>query len=460
MVAELVLHADDGMGLDEAIAAYLAACDVEGKSPRTVDAYAETLGMFHAICLQRGLPQRVAEFRPAHVYAFLKVIADRGVSLGTRHRRFRETRAFFSWCTRMGGCARSPFTGIPNVKVEQKVIQPLTEGDIQALLAVCDSGEEFGCRNRAIILLFLDTGMRYAELHQLTLADVSWENRRIHIRHGKGRKQRVVPFGDGPEAALRDYVEGFRGEDDGPLFLTISRWGEPRRPMNKYLLGTLFARLLQRGVAVRHEPIRAWEGRVAPLLADRRRAKRRGHAGRSWSLDETDVHVAGRWCSLSRALDREGGLLDSLRSAHRDTHAARRVLRRLVDVAERKPQRVTTEAHPPDRLAIRWILGSKGRHRCHQSLINRIEQDHRAVTQRSRPLLGCGSFASAVRCCSAFAERRQDCRVRQRRGAQVPLAKQRRLFVARWRSLIAERQAASWAPRGNASLGSCRRPAI
>ncbi len=112
MDAEMVPYTDDGMGLEEAIAAYLAACDVEGKSPRTVDAYAETLGMFQAICLQRGLPQRVAEFRPAHVYAFLKVIADRGVSLGTRHCRFRETRAFFSWCTRMGGCARSPRHGI------------------------------------------------------------------------------------------------------------------------------------------------------------------------------------------------------------------------------------------------------------------------------------------------------------------------------------------------------------
>ncbi len=88
--------------------------------------------------------------------------------------------------------------------------------------------------------------MRYAELHQLTLADVSWEDRRIHIRHGKGRKQRVVPFGDGPEAALREYVARFRGEDEGPLFLTVSRWGEPRRPMNKYLLGTLFTRLGQR----------------------------------------------------------------------------------------------------------------------------------------------------------------------------------------------------------------------
>jgi site-specific recombinase XerD len=224
------------MGLDEAIAAYLAACEVEGKSPRTVDAYAETLTMFRGICLRKALPQRVGEFGPAHVYAFLKVIADSGVSLGTRHRRFRETRAFFSWCTRMGGCAASPFTGIANVKVEQKVIQPLSEAEIQALLDLCDPADEFGCRNRAIILLFLDTGMRYAELHQLTLADVSWEDRRIHIRYGKGRKQRVVPFGDGPEDALRAYIDGFRGENEGPLFLTISRWGEPRRPMNKYLL--------------------------------------------------------------------------------------------------------------------------------------------------------------------------------------------------------------------------------
>ena len=47
----------------------------------------------------------------------------------------------------------------------------------------------------------------------------------------------------------------------------------------------------------------------------------------------------------------------SRRSAHRDKHAARRFLRRLVDVAERKPPRVTTDAHPPYRRAIRGILG-------------------------------------------------------------------------------------------------------
>jgi hypothetical protein len=68
----------------------------------------------------------VAAFRPAHICAFLKVIADSGGSLGTRPRRSRETRAFFSWCARIGDCERHPFTDIPNVRIEQKVIQPLS----------------------------------------------------------------------------------------------------------------------------------------------------------------------------------------------------------------------------------------------------------------------------------------------------------------------------------------------
>ena len=81
--------------------------------------------------------------------------------------------------------------------------------------------------------------------------------------------------------------------------------------------------LLERGYAVTHETVRDWEFRFAPLLADRLRAKRRGRAEGSWSIDETDVKVAGRWCYLYRAIDREGALIDSMLSAHRDKHAAR-----------------------------------------------------------------------------------------------------------------------------------------
>ena len=83
------------------------------------------------------------------------------------------------------------------------------------------------------------------------------------------------------------------------------------------------ALLLERGFGVTHETIREWECRFAPLWADRLRAKRRGSAGVSGSIDETSVQVAGRWCALDRARDRDGDLLDSMRSEHRDQHAAR-----------------------------------------------------------------------------------------------------------------------------------------
>ena len=66
-------------------------------------------------------------------------------------------------------------------------------------------------------------------------------------------------------------------------------------------------RLLQRGFEVSHEPIRAWKFRFAPLRADRLRAKRRSHAGRSWYLDETDS-VRSQGSTASRSL--AGGRYD------------------------------------------------------------------------------------------------------------------------------------------------------
>ena len=200
--------------------------------------------------------------------------------------------------------------------------------------------------------------------------------------------------------------------------------------------------LLERGYAVTHETIRDWEFRFAPLLANRLRAKRRGRAGVSWYIDETYVKVAGRWCYLYRAIDREGTLIDSMLSAHRDKHAARRFLRGLLQIAERKPLRITTDAHPAYRKAIRWIVGRKVRHRCNQYLNNWIEQDHRAIKQRYYPMRGFGGFAAAAQFCAAFDELRQYFRVRHRGAEWVPLAEQRRLFVQRWRSLIQEMQVA------------------
>ncbi len=134
--------------------------------------------------------------------------------------------------------------------------------------------------------------------------------------------------------------------------------------------------LLQRGIETTHETIRTWEFRFAPLLAEQLRAKRRGRAGVSWYLDETYVKVGGRWCYLYRAIDHKGDLIDSMLSEHRDKHAARRFLKRLLEVAEGRPRRITTDLHPAYRRAIRWIIGRKAWHRTTQYLNNYTEQSH------------------------------------------------------------------------------------
>jgi transposase-like protein len=219
-------------------------------------------------------------------------------------------------------------------------------------------------------------------------------------------------------------------------------YGDSRDSVAKLSFRDVAELLLQRGFEATHETVREWESRFAPLLADRLRSKRYGRASTSWYLDETYVKVAGRWCYLYRAIDRDGQLIDSMLSEHRDKHAARQFLRRLIEIAGRRPARVTTDHHPAYRRAIRWIVGRGAKHRTTQYVNNYTEQSHRAIKQRYYPMLGFGSFESASRFCTAFEELRHYLAIRWRGQPHVPLAEQRRLFSERWRSLIVELQAA------------------
>ena len=88
------------------------------------------------------------------------------------------------------------------------------------LLACCDSCYCWGSRNRAMILVLLDTGVRRTELVSLDLADLDLEAQRLRVLHGKGNKQRVVRFGTRAKEAVEDYLERFRGRKSGPLFLS------------------------------------------------------------------------------------------------------------------------------------------------------------------------------------------------------------------------------------------------
>src|SRR4051812_17027050 len=110
--------------------------------------------------------------------------------------------------------------------------------------------------------------------------------------------------------------------------------------------------------------------------------------GRSWHVDETYLKVHGRWCYLYRAIDRDGNLVDVLFSEHRDMAAAQACFRSAKAVTGITPDRVTTDGHDSYPRAIRTTLGQDVRHRTSASLNNRLEQDHRGIKGRYRPMRG------------------------------------------------------------------------
>ena len=236
---------------------------MEGKSPNTVTAYAETLKMFERIAFEEGVPEAARAITPAHIYTYLGRIAASGVSLETRHRRHREVRSLFSWLERLDYIDESPFARIKNVRLPQKIVEPYSPEEVGRILHVCDAETEIGARDRAIVLLFLDSGLRLNELVQLELADVDFASRRIRVLHGKGNKQRVVPFGTTAKEALLHYIWRFRGNGEGQLFHS-SRSGKP-------LTGNL--------IRVRMAQL----GRLAAVL--RTHAHRFRHTFATWAIE-------------------------------------------------------------------------------------------------------------------------------------------------------------------------------
>ena len=120
--------------LPELIALYLAACRVEGKSPRTLQAYGWTLDRFQRALAEDGAPDDVRQLQALHVIPYL----DRSAHLAreTRHRYFREVRCFFAWCQRTRVITDSPFQGLRNVSLPRRIVQPYRPEEVAVSIEI------------------------------------------------------------------------------------------------------------------------------------------------------------------------------------------------------------------------------------------------------------------------------------------------------------------------------------
>jgi integrase/recombinase XerC len=170
-----------------------------------VRAYVDDVGQFIAHLRQElGHEPRPRDADHLLIRAFLARLHRDGLKKSSAARKLASLRTFFRYLCREGVLDANPARALLSPRLERRIPAHLDEADVARLLAVeGDGGADV--RARAILELLYATGIRCAELVGLDLPEVDLEDRFVRVL-GKGRKERVVPFGGPAERALRGYL--------------------------------------------------------------------------------------------------------------------------------------------------------------------------------------------------------------------------------------------------------------
>ena len=169
------------------------------------------------------------------------------------------------------------------------------------------------------------------------------------------------------------------------VILTCVRW-YVAYPLSLRHLEDMMA---ERGVSVDHSTVHRWAIKLLPVLEKAFRRRKRP-VGKSWRMDETYSRVKGEWRYLYRAVDNNGDTIDFLLRAHRDKAAARRYFEKSI-ARNGVPETVTVDKSGANLAALEAINNDREmpiKIRQSKYLNNVVEQDHRAIKGRTRPILG------------------------------------------------------------------------
>jgi len=197
-------------------------------SPATVTAYRDTFRLLLGYLAERtGRSPSALGFEdldaPVIVEFLQHLEVDRHNSARTRNARLAALRALFHYaaiCHPEHAAVIARVLAIPQKRHDKAVVAFLTTNEVDALIAAPDLDRWEGRRDRALLVLAIQTGLRVSELTALDCGDVTLDAG-AHVRcDGKGRKQRAVPLTTNTAAVLRIWLRERGGLSVDPLFPT------------------------------------------------------------------------------------------------------------------------------------------------------------------------------------------------------------------------------------------------
>jgi len=177
-------------------------------SPHTRLSYETDLAQFAVFLKGKGLSFRDAD--SAVIRAYLVHLHESGLSKSTVSRKLAALRSFYQFGLRKRWVEDNPAKIVASPKTDRPVSSFLSEQEMADLLDLPRSGKVLDLRDKAILELFYATGIRLSELVGLNLEDAGLDERMVKVR-GKGKKERLVPFGRAAEESLRAYLAGRAG---------------------------------------------------------------------------------------------------------------------------------------------------------------------------------------------------------------------------------------------------------
>jgi site-specific recombinase XerD len=188
----------------ESIALFRETLQGKNYSVQSIKAYLSDLEQFIEWLRTRrvdwDIPYRIARI---DIVEFINHLAGKKASAVTRKRKLAAIRGYLKFCKDNQIIYGNPADTIEGPIREERDPAILLKTEYKALLQVAGDNP----RDFAMVMLFLQSGLRVSELVTLKIQDVDFASREITVRQGKGRKDRVVPLVKQAEQALRAYLK-------------------------------------------------------------------------------------------------------------------------------------------------------------------------------------------------------------------------------------------------------------
>jgi integrase/recombinase XerC len=214
-----------------------------GVSPNTLSAYESDLVQFQIFLEEELGGANLSSIDVLAIRSFLAHLHARGLERASIARKLAALRTFFRFLLREGLLARNPARLVSTPRLDRKLPPRIEEHEVDSLLELPDQRLPLGRRDRAILELLYGAGLRVGEIVALDRATCDLDSRLLRVQ-GKGAKERIVPFGEPAEDAIRQYLRDRRelvalGPGTDALFLN-HRGGRltarsVRRILDRYL---------------------------------------------------------------------------------------------------------------------------------------------------------------------------------------------------------------------------------